>query len=273
MNYISVPLNFLPELVIFESELNNMIHQFETIIGNKIRDLFNEERIRQNENPIEALTPRQFIPYVARLILKDVNPNTQITENVVIERLQLTTLDDIVETICNHYFQYEFCRCNLFRICNRMLSPFEVNRTILLEVLKSRCIHSFISPPSCEMIEKSYLFYLQERRVGTTEEIIHFAQLMDELEEDPEEFHEKYKLKTPTPNLSALQSQSMTNEIQEPMCGICQDQIEIEQQYYKLPCCHLFHATDNECLGNSTIMCWLRENKVCPICKQEIVLK
>ena len=40
MNYISVPLNFLPELVIFESELNNMIHQFETIIGNKIRDLF-----------------------------------------------------------------------------------------------------------------------------------------------------------------------------------------------------------------------------------------
>ena len=272
MNYFTFPLNLAPELVVFESELNNMISQFETIIGNRIRDLFNEERIRQNENAIQTLSPRQFIPLVARLILKNVNPNTHVNENVINEQLQQITLDNIIETICNHYFQYEFCRCNFLRICNKMLSPFEVNRTILLEVLKSRCIHSFISPPSCEMIEKSYLFYLQERRVGTTEEIVRFAQLVEELEDDPDEFHEKYKLKIPTPNLSNLQSKPMTEEIVEPMCGICQDQIKIQQHYFQLPCSHLYHANNDECLGNSTILCWLKENKVCPICKQEVIL-
>lgn len=272
MNFIPITLSGLPELFSPESETNNMMIRFENIIGNKIKELFNKERIEQNLLPIHGISPKHFIPYVARMILKQINPNTQIDENVVVECLAQLTLNEIVETICNHYFQFEFCRCNLFRICNRMLSPFEVNRSILHDVIKSRCIHSFISPPTCEIVEKSYLFYLQERRVGTTEEIIHFAELMDELENDPEEFHEKYKHKTPTQNLSLLQSKTMTNEIQEPMCGICQDQIQIDQNYFQLPCSHLFHARDDECLGNSTVLCWLRENKVCPICKQEIVL-
>jgi hypothetical protein len=272
MSIIPIALNILPDLFFVEPDSNNMMRQFENKIGIRIQELFNHERTQQNLSTIHGIVPRKFVPYVERMILKKINPNTNIDEPLVNEHLSQITLDEIIETMCNYYFQYEFCRCNIFRICNRILSPFEVNRTILHEVMKARCIYTFITPPSCDMIEISYLFYLQEKRVGTMEEIIQFSQMMEELEDNPDEFHEKYKLKTPTPNLSQLQSQPMTNEITEPMCGICQDQIQIEQQYFKLPCSHLFHAKDDECLGNSTILCWLRENKVCPICKQEVLL-
>jgi hypothetical protein len=61
-------------------------------------------------------------------------------------------------------------------------------------------------------------------------------------------------------------------ETKEPCCGICQYDIEVSQKYYELPCGHLFHENGEECLEFATILYWLKDNKFCPMCKQEVIL-
>lgn len=53
-------------------------------------------------------------------------------------------------------------------------------------------------------------------------------------------------------------------------CGICQDDIQ-SQEAVKLDCGHYFHAKDGECCENGTIFNWLKENRVCPICRHELL--
>lgn len=52
-------------------------------------------------------------------------------------------------------------------------------------------------------------------------------------------------------------------------CGICQDDIQ-RQDAVKLDCGHYFHANDSDCCENGTIFNWLKENRVCPICRHEL---
>jgi hypothetical protein len=129
--------------------------------------------------------------------------------------------------------------------------------------------------PSCETVQLFYTFYLQEKRIATVEELTSYHNMMNELNNDPDQFQQKYKHKIPTPNLHCLESKTMSKQLyetQKPVCGICQDEIHIHQTYFELSCSHLFHHQDNQCLENATILNWLKENKTCPLCKQEVII-
>jgi hypothetical protein len=48
-------------------------------------------------------------------------------------------------------------------------------------------------------------------------------------------------------------------------CAICQYEYKETEKVSKLPCLHIFH---NDCIKG-----WLEKNKVCPICKKEILIR
>ena len=92
---------------------------------------------------------------------------------------------------------------------------------------------------------------------------------------DPDDYHQTYKVTTNTKHLEHLQPivyEPSANE-ENPVCGLCQEEIQPSQSIYVLPCCHQkFHATDTDCI-NSTIKTWLQTNNKCPMCKQEVILQ
>jgi hypothetical protein len=78
-------------------------------------------------------------------------------------------------------------------------------------------------------------------------------------------------------NLNKLQVEIMDkNEFKQCdniNCSMCQEEIENNLNYIKLPCNHLFHYDGKDCLEGSTVFNWLEKNKYCPNCKQEINLE
>jgi len=86
---------------------------------------------------------------------------------------------------------------------------------------------------------------------------------------DPERFHSEDKMKVPTLHVDQLPVE--TNTDPNACCSICMDDIALTQTCVKLlPCGHVFHANENQCLQNSSIFTWLRENNVCPNCKSKV---
>lgn len=53
-------------------------------------------------------------------------------------------------------------------------------------------------------------------------------------------------------------------EGEDRTCSICYDEVKEGEEIIHLPCKHNFHG---ECIKE-----WLKKEKVCPLCKQEIVL-
>jgi hypothetical protein len=75
-----------------------------------------------------------------------------------------------------------------------------------------------------------------------------------------------------TKNLDKLTEQ--INDKENITCSICQEDIQINQKIYILPCKHTFHATKEECLdGESNILAWLTKHDTCPTCKTKIKLE
>jgi len=59
-------------------------------------------------------------------------------------------------------------------------------------------------------------------------------------------------------------------DVNDKICSICQDTINIDEECIKLPCkdsSHFFHKNDNTTCGG--IMKWLDINNSCPCCRYE----
>lgn len=213
-----------------------------------------------------------LIRIVCELITSGYSPFTFIDNNYITEKLETITLDDIIKKGINWLDRIKLCRCNFFVCFNRLEQNY--NREIVYNIMKQYiCEYGIL--PRCRILLLSYQYYIQEKKVGNLEEIIEYEQLLNQIENDPEEFHNKHKHKIPTKNLSNLKYKIMDNDLfekKQPCCGICQYDIEMLQKYYELPCGHLFHENGEECLENATIIWWLKDNKFCPMCKQEVIL-
>lgn len=233
---------------------------------------------RTNENTNENTNERIFVnsmlnKIVSELLIQGYSPFTVLNDEYIINKLSTIRLEDIINKGFEWINRNKLCRCNIFSFCNNTFDIYN-NKPIIMEIIKYYIINYGIIP-SCRYMLLCYQYYLQEKRVGTTQEISDYDLLLAEIEMDPESFHQKYKHKIPTQNLSNLNTLVMTQELhkeKDPCCSICQYDIEPNQKYHELPCGHLFHKENNECLEYATIIYWLKDNKICPMCKQEVNL-
>ena len=86
---------------------------------------------------------------------------------------------------------------------------------------------------------------------------------------DPERFHAEDKMIVPTLHIERL-PRTVCNATDQ-VCCICQDEIKVGQEMITLiPCGHVFHSTDVDCLENGSIMNWLSANNQCPMCKKKV---
>jgi hypothetical protein len=243
--------------------------QFYNKIKDHITSLIRNEKKNNNRICINVMLVR----LVNEIITRGYSPFTYLSEELVTEKLKDIKLEDIINKGLEWINKYKLCRCNIYNMCFNSLG-IDYNIDIVKNIIKQNIIEYGILP-RCRYLLLSYQYYLQEKKLGNLQEISEYEILLNEIEMDPEEFHSKYKHKIPTQNLSKLEYKKMSEELskeKEPSCGICLSDIEQNQKYYELPCGHLFHENGEECLECATIIFWLRDNKLCPICKQEVIL-
>jgi hypothetical protein len=120
--------------------------------------------------------------------------------------------------------------------------------------------------PGCNYVAMNVEYFKQENTIPTPEQLANYLNNLNQIENDPERFHQDDKLKIPTPNLDKLQSMKCQKE---DTCGLCMEEIKKDCDCFQLSCGHIYHSVDEECVGN-TIKKWLSENKFCPLCKQEV---
>lgn len=247
---------------------SNILKNYENI-KNHISALI---RIEKNNNETVYVNIL-LVKLVSELITKGYSPYTFFSDEFILNKLISIRLDDIINKALEWIYKNKLCNCNILQLCSNLLD-INHDKNIIYEIVKQHIVDYGIVP-KCKYLLLSYQYYLQEKRVGNIQEITDYETLLLELETNPEEFHQKYKYKIPTQNLDKLIPKIMdTNlfKIKEPCCGICQYDIEPLQCYYELPCKHVFHENDENCLKSATIISWLKNNKLCPICKQEVVL-
>ena len=253
----------------FEYNFNLNIYKNYDKIKNHISALI---RIEKNNND-RIYVNISLVKLVSEIIIKGNSPYTFFSEEFIINKLISIRLDDIINNAIEWIDKKKLCTCNFLHICENELDV-NYDKNVIYKIVKQNIL-DFGIIPKCRYLLLSYQYFLQEKRVGSIQEITDYESLLLELEINPEEFHQKYKYKVPTQNLDKLIPKLMNNElfkIKEPCCGICQYDIEPLQYYYELPCKHLFHQKDENCLNSATILCWLKNNKLCPICKQEVIL-
>ncbi len=123
--------------------------------------------------------------------------------------------------------------------------------------------------PECYYIQHTIHYYNQEHRYPTLEELSNYMGNINRMMNDPEAYYQETKHTTPTPNLSLLLPTKCDKD--DSNCGLCFDEIKKEEDCYVLPCNHVFHSEKEKCI-DATILDWLKNNRTCPICKQDVNL-
>jgi hypothetical protein len=121
------------------------------------------------------------------------------------------------------------------------------------------------------MILNLYEFETLHGQLPTRAELQQYVTASMEMKNNPEDYWEKHRMTVPTPNLAELKPEPAPET--KSHCSLCQGPICTGTPVYKMPCCgQYFHATADECLGDSTVIRWLRTSKKCPVCGQEVNL-
>jgi len=124
--------------------------------------------------------------------------------------------------------------------------------------------------PECLYIQHAINYQNQEHREPTIEELNEYILNINRMYEDPEAYYHETKQSTPTPNLSSLEQTVCAKD--DCNCGLCFEDIKKDEVCYVLPCNHVFHSDKEKCI-DATVLDWLKNNRTCPICKQEVVLQ
>jgi hypothetical protein len=86
---------------------------------------------------------------------------------------------------------------------------------------------------------------------------------------NPELYHQQDKIKVPALHIDKIPRTKNTASGVD--CCICQDEIKLDQLTIRLPPCnHVYHVNADDCLGDGSILNWLKENNTCPMCKQKV---
>ncbi len=154
-------------------------------------------------------------------------------------------------------------------VLNKCTCLFAINNTEIKNILTHYIMNEgFI--PHCTNIEHILTYQTINHVLPTLNELQYYLINQIQFNQDPESFYHKDKTHVPTLCINDLPIQIATCE---ESCAICQDSIEVSQEYIILkPCDHHFHHKSENCLGESSIINWLKENNYCPLCKTKITV-
>lgn len=111
---------------------------------------------------------------------------------------------------------------------------------------------------------------LEHRAPNDMDEFNHYLLAVIMSSRHPEVFFNTPVVTKPISTSKVDELKQTIRVIENASCGICQDDIH-DQDAVKLDCGHFFHATEKDCCENGTIFNWLKENRVCPICRHELL--
>jgi hypothetical protein len=197
-----------------------------------------------------------LLEYCQVMNIQHQNPHQQILREMQRFYSSFGYLPEDLDTLSRHII--ETCQCNRIPISEI------VNASKVLSGL----IRKENRVPNCGYVGVHLEFYKQEGRIADYSELMEYISNIERIESDPERYHQENKMRVPTPNLENLLPEKCCKE---DNCGLCMEPILVDNECYKLPCNHLFHSNEEECIG-VTVKKWLSENKCCPICKQEVNL-
>lgn len=123
----------------------------------------------------------------------------------------------------------------------------------------------------CECLdtETIYSFIYLNKCLPTSEQYVEFTEKNYLITTDPDEYEQKYKMKTPTKNLNDLKNFRFSNKEEKDNCSICLNDFESNEKVVRIPCCKKLFHDSKKC----TIRTWLKENKKCPLCNCEVVIE
>lgn len=174
--------------------------------------------------------------------------------------------NEVVEFCCDYQLANRPCDCLLDNLED------EEKKHDIYEIAK-RHILFFGDFPGCMIMTNMLGFKLMNKRIPNMQELGDYLKHQREFHRDPEQYYQDHKHQLPTANLSLLKPTTYDNE-ETKTCGLCYNEIEKGTIVMKLPCRgqHVFHLKEEECLEGLTIVNWLKSNKVCPMCKDEIII-
>jgi hypothetical protein len=166
--------------------------------------------------------------------------------------------------------------------CDCML---DYNQTQIKKIIEHWCM-TYGKYPRCNEIPYILEHYLLNKKIPSHEELEENIYRTIRFNLNPEEYHQNDKEFIPTVGIDKLPilkySDYKNKEIDIPgvsnksvcfqeTCAICQEDFSDNQDVMVLiPCNHLFHSTNTECLENASIRNWLEKYNHCPLCKQKI---
>jgi len=131
----------------------------------------------------------------------------------------------------------------------------------------------FGDTPHCSEVDAIYEYKMIMKRYPQVLEFIEYIQDRMAIDRDPEAYYQKTRHATPTPHLSSLKEYKRSPEDTREDWGCCMCMEEVESSFYRLPCGHIFHSQPVDCLGDKTVLFWLKSNRKCPNCQQEVKLE
>ena len=173
---------------------------------------------------------------------------------------------DFVQYCCDYQYRNRPCVCLLDNWND------EEKKKDIYEITK-KYILFYADLPGCDYMSNMQAYKLLNKHLPSTQELQEYVARQNEFENDPEQYHQDHKHQLPTANLALLKP--IVYDDEEPQtCGICYNEIKPGMTVLQLPCGgkHIFHTDENDCLEGLTITQWLQSNKVCPMCKDEIII-
>lgn len=174
--------------------------------------------------------------------------------------------NEFVEFCCNYKKEKNPCICMVEMETEEQKSNvYEIVKKVILDIG---------TYPGCDIISGMLEYKLLNGNIPTINEYKEYVKNLEEFHEDPEKYHLDHKHQLPTMNRNLLKKSIYKEEI-STICGVCQNDIKKEDSIYQLPCNgkHIFHSEDKDCLEGLTIMDWMKSNKTCPLCKDELKIE
>jgi len=173
------------------------------------------------------------------------------------DNLQLfPTSDQLVEAVFNMR-----CQCVYFASESNI-------KPLILDYISEKA-----DVPNCREYETLLEFHILHKRLPSDEELEDYTRRTADFFINPEDFHQKDKIRIPTLNIDKLPITQYDGGSCST-CSLCQEDFIDKQNVITLqPCNHHFHYDKKDCLDTASIITWIEQNNFCPLCKTKIEVK